>query len=174
MSVSPPHPTDDHLGHHRAHDTLQDPARPAAPDVAARAVAAVALAALALIHVVDLPDTWSSSVLVGSEYVGLIVASVLLAGALLTRSGGQVWAGAALVPASAMAAYVLSRTTGIPGDHGDIGNWRCSLGIAALTVETLLMLLAGGVLAASLAAHRIPVRPYPVEEPVDPRVEAAS
>ena len=42
-----------------------------------------------------------------------------------------------------MGGYVLTRTVpGFLGDHGDVGNWHCSLGIAALTVETLLILLA--------------------------------
>lgn len=33
---------------------------------------------------------------------------------------------------------------GFLGDHGDVGNWRCPLGIAALSVETLIILLAAG------------------------------
>ena len=45
-----------------------------------------------------------------------------------------------------MAGYVLTRA--LPGgfldDHGDVGNWRCSLGIAALSVEALIILLAAG------------------------------
>jgi hypothetical protein len=30
---------------------------------------------------------------------------------------------------------------GFLGDHGDVGNWRCPLGIPALSVETLVILL---------------------------------
>ena len=45
-----------------------------------------------------------------------------------------------------MAGYVLTRS--LPGgfldDHGDVGNWRCPLGIAALSVEALIILLAAG------------------------------
>jgi hypothetical protein len=39
-------------------------------------------------------------------------------------------------------------TRALPGgfldDHGDVGNWRCPLGIAALSVEALIILLAVG------------------------------
>jgi hypothetical protein len=43
-----------------------------------------------------------------------------------------------------MGGYVLTRSLsgGFLGDHGDVGNWRCPLGIAALSVETLIILLA--------------------------------
>jgi hypothetical protein len=43
----------------------------------------------------------------------------------------------------AMGGYLLTRA--LPGgfldDHGDVGNWRCPLGISALSVETLIILL---------------------------------
>jgi hypothetical protein len=41
-----------------------------------------------------------------------------------------------------MAGYVLTRSlAGVSiGDHGDVGNWRCPLGIAALSVEALIIL----------------------------------
>jgi hypothetical protein len=111
-------------------------------DTVARAVGAVALGALALIHVEDLPDTITSSQLIGVEYLGLIAASVVVAGVLLNRSGARVWLAAAALAGSAMLAYTLSRTTGIPGDHGDVGNWRCALGLAALTVEAMIIMIA--------------------------------
>jgi hypothetical protein len=41
---------------------------------------------------------------------------------------------------------------GFLGDHADVGNWRCPLGLAALSVETLLLLLV--VLAAWSARTR--------------------
>jgi hypothetical protein len=48
--------------------------------------------------------------------------------------------------AFAMGGYVLTRAlaVGFLGDHGDVGNWRCPLGIAALSVEALIILLAAG------------------------------
>src|ERR1700757_222020 len=77
------------------------------------------------------------------------------------------------VAVSGMGGYVLTR--GLPGgflgDHGDVGNWHCPLGIAALSVESVIILL---VLLAALGAwqarihapaltvqHRPAARPAP-------------
>ncbi len=125
-------------------------------DVIARAVGAVALAALAMIHVIDLPGTLGSIPLVGVGYLGIIAAAVLAGGVMIARSHWLVWAAAGGLGASAMGGYVLTRTVpGFLGDHGDVGNWHCSLGIAALTVETLLILLAAWQVRI-LATRRAP------------------
>jgi hypothetical protein len=124
-------------------------------DVAARAVGAVALASLALIHVEDLPDTFSASRLVGAEYIALVAVSLLLAAALvIRRAGTRLWLAAAALAGSAMLAYVLSRTTGIPGDHADVGNWRCSLGLGALTVETMILTLSAWATHSALRSRQ--------------------
>src|ERR1700685_2585015 len=111
---------------------------------AARAVGALALAALAVIHVVDLPGTLGPTPLVGFGYFGIIAAAVVTGAAMIARSHWLAWAAAAAVAFSAMGGYVLTRALGggFLGDHGDVGNWRCPLGIAALSVETLIILLA--------------------------------
>jgi hypothetical protein len=113
-------------------------------DVVARAVGALALAALAVIHVVDLPPTLGPTPLVGIGYLGIIAAAVLVGGVMIARSHWLVWAAAGAVAISAMGGYILTRALpgGFLGDHGDVGNWRCPLGIAALSVETLIILLA--------------------------------
>jgi hypothetical protein len=120
------------------------PAEPAqGADLIARAIGALALAALAVIHVVDLPGTLGPTPLVGIGYVAIIAAAVLTGGVLIVRSHWLAWAAAGAVAAAAMAGYVLTRSLagGFLGDHGDVGNWRCPLGIAALSVETLIVLL---------------------------------
>jgi len=111
--------------------------------VAARAVAALALAALAVIHVVDLPGTLGPDRLVGIGYLGIIAAAVLTGGVLIARAHWLAWAAAAAVAVSAMGGYVLTRALpgGFLGDHGDAGNWHCPLGIAALSVESVIILL---------------------------------
>jgi hypothetical protein len=123
-------------------------------DVAARAVGALALAALAVIHVVDLPPTLGPTPLVGIGYLGIIAAAVLVGGVMIARSHWLQWAAAGAVAISAMGGYILTRALpgGFLGDHGDVGNWRCPLGIAALSVETLIILLV--VLAAWQARSR--------------------
>ena len=54
----------------------------------------------------------------------------------------RVWILVDLIAFGAIVAYVLSRTSGLPTDRFDIGNWNCALGIAALSTETLIVLLA--------------------------------
>jgi hypothetical protein len=133
-------------------------------DVIMRAVGAVALAALAMIHVIDLPGTLGPTPLVGIGYFGIIAAAILVGGVLITRSHWLAWAAAGVLAVSAMGGYVLTRALpgGFLGDHGDVGNWHCPLGIAALSVETLLMLLVvlaawhGRARAANPAPRRAP------------------
>jgi hypothetical protein len=108
----------------------------------ARAAGAIALAAVAVIHVLDLPSTIMATPLIGYGYLLLIGVAVATAAMLMTVPGPRVWALADLVAAGAIGAYVLSRTTGLPTDRLDIGNWNCALGIAALSTETLIVLLA--------------------------------
>jgi hypothetical protein len=124
-------------------------------DETARAVGALALGALAVIHVVDLPGTLGPTPLVGLGYLGIVGAAVLIGGLMIARSHWLVWAAAGAVAVSAMGGYVLTRAVpgGFLGDHGDVGNWRCPLGITALSVETLLILLAAGCGAWQLRAR---------------------
>ena len=133
-------------------------------DVIARAVVVPALAALAVIHVVDLPGTLGPDRLVGIGYLGIIAAAILAGGAMMVRSSWLAWAAAGSL-AAAMAGYVLTRAVpgGFLGDHGDVGNWRCPLGVAALSVETLIILLTAGRTwhaqrrATSVSEHHAPL-----------------
>ena len=133
-------------------------------DVIARAMGALALIALAVIHVVDLPGTLGPDRLVGIGYLGIIAAALGVSGVMIARSHWLVWAAAGAVAVSAMGGYVLTRALpgGFLGDHGDVGNWRCPLGIAALSVESVIILLLvlaawlGRVPAASVAAESRP------------------
>jgi hypothetical protein len=125
------------------HDRLAASPPAQATDMIARAVGAVALATLAMIHVVDLPGTLGPLPLIGAGYLGIIAAAVVVGGMMIAQPHRLVWAAAGGLAAAAMGGYVLTRTVaGFLGDHGDVGNWSCSLGLAALSVETVLILLA--------------------------------
>ena len=123
--------------------------------VTARAIGALALVALAVIHVVDLPGTLGPTPLVGIGYLGIISGAVLIGGVLIARPHWLAWTTAAAVAVSAMGGYVLTRGLrgGFLGDHGDIGNWHCPLGIAALSVESVIILLALLVAAGAWQAR---------------------
>ena len=142
------------------HDRIAASPPAQATDVIARAVGAVALATLALIHVVDLPGTLGPLPLVGAGYLGIITAAVVVGGIMIARSHRLVWAGAGGLAAAAMGGYVLTRTIGgFLGDHGDVGNWRCPLGLAALSVETVLILLAAWQARSRTTRIALPLPP---------------
>ena len=147
------------------HDRLAASLPAQAADVIARAVGAVALVTLAMIHVVDLPGTLGPLPLVGAGYLGIIATAAVVGGMMIARSHRLVWAAAGLLAAGAMGGYVLTRTiSGFLGDHGDVGNWRCPLGLAALSVETVLILLAAW--QVWVRTRRSAPLPLPLPEPL--------
>ena len=133
----------------------------------ARAAGALALAGLAVIHVVDLPGTLGPTPLVGLGYLGIIAAAIVIAGVLIARPHWLAWGAAAAVAGSAMGGYILTRALpgGFLGDHHDVGNWHCPLGIAALSVESVILLLvllaAAGAWQARLHAASVAAAPRP-------------
>jgi hypothetical protein len=133
-----------------------------------RALAAVVLAAVALIHLLDLPGSWPAQGYKGWMYVGLIVACLGAAAALVHRGDRRAWLAAAALPVFPLVGYVVSRTVGIPGGADDIGNWAEPLGLASLFVEGSLIALAASVLAPGLLEGRVgrpPVRLHPSARP---------
>ena len=76
----------------------------------------------------------------GTVAVGLLGIAVAVA-VLFTRSRLSLLAAAGLT-ASALAGYVLSRTTGLPNATGDIGNWKEPLGVATVFIEATILLVA--------------------------------
>jgi hypothetical protein len=139
---------------------------------AARAVTALALAALAVIHVVDLPGTLGPTPLVGIGYLGIIAAAILIGGVLIARPHWLAWAAGAAVATLAMGGYILTRALrgGFLGDHGDVGNWHCPLGIAALSVESVIVLL---VLLVGLGAWQARIHAMSVAVERRPAVRRA-
>ena len=133
-------------------------------ELIARAVAVVSLTDLALVHVIDLPGTLDETPLIGAGYFVLIAAALVIGVFLMVRPNWMAWAATGLVAAGTMGAYILTRTvSGFLGDHNDVGNWRCSLGLAALSLEAVLI-----ALAAVQATRRSAPVPVPVQahEPV--------
>lgn len=112
-----------------------------------RALAIVGLAGIALIHLIDAPGQFADTPYLGWMYVALILGCIAVGAALLRGGDPRAWAAAGALTLSVMLGYVLSRTTGLPGSSGDIGNWSEQLGIASLFVE-------GSVVAVSAFALR--------------------
>jgi hypothetical protein len=134
--------------------------REIARDMATRAIAVVGLAGIALIHLLDSISKYGETRYLFWMYVALMAGSLVLAGLLLHAGRRIVWAAAGALAASAIAGYVLSRTTGLPSADGDIGNWTEPLGLAALFVE-------GSVVAVSAYGFAITRRAEAAIERVD-------
>jgi hypothetical protein len=115
-------------------------------DSVARTAAVVGLSGVALIHLLDAPGTFAAAPYKGWLYAALIVSSLATAAVLLRRSDSRAWAAAGLLSLGACAAFVFSRTIGLPAGADDIGNWWEPLGLASLFVEGSLVALSAGVL----------------------------
>jgi hypothetical protein len=122
-------------------------------DVARRATGALGLAAIALIHLLDVQSKWYETKYQFWLFMVLIVASLVGAGMLLGRHAKQGWWLAVGCSAATLAAYILSRTTGLPSASDDIGNWLESLGLASLFVEGAVLLLSGYVILEPVVAR---------------------
>ena len=72
------------------------------------------------------------------------------------RPSRSAWLAAVVLPLSAFAAFVWSRTVGLPQGADDIGNWWEPLGLSSLFVEACVAAVAVHVLAP--ARRRAPVR----------------
>ena len=65
------------------------------------------------------------------------------------------WQAAGLLAAATILGYVISRTSGLPGDHDDdVGNWLEPLGLASLLIEAIVILLAVGRLAFATSVRK--------------------
>jgi hypothetical protein len=74
--------------------------------------------------------------------------------AFIIRQKTAGWLLAALVSIGPFIAYILSRTVGLPGDPGDVGNWGYMLGTVSLVVEGSLFLLSAFALRRAAGAWR--------------------
>ncbi len=112
--------------------------------VARRAVAAMLLLGIALIHVIDVKDKFEEVPYIGVLFLALIATSLILAVLMMRSDDPMIWLAAAGLAGSTIIGYVLSRSTGLPGEGGaEVGNWWESLGLASLFVEGAVVLLAG-------------------------------
>lgn len=59
------------------------------------------------------------------------------------------WAAGVLLGAGPFTGYLVSRTVGLPGDAGDVGNWGYWVGTVSLLVEAALVLLSVSMLTAA-------------------------
>jgi hypothetical protein len=125
-----------------------------APDVAVRMVGAMLALTIAAVHIADQGGVTAltSPGWIGWGYRIIEVGGVLTALALLVPLPARLapawagWAAGLLLGIGPFAAYVLSRTVGLPGDPGDVGNWGYWVGTVSLFVEAALVVLSVSML----------------------------
>ncbi len=92
------------------------------------------------------------------EVGGLLTAATLL----LVGGWRPAWAPAALLGLAPFLGYIATRTVGLPGDSGDVGNWDDWGGTMALLFEASLFVLAISILVSrTRPAHRRPTAAEP-------------
>ncbi|HEY2602355.1 MAG TPA: hypothetical protein VGI67_12425 [Thermoleophilaceae bacterium] len=123
-------------------------------DIATRAVLAVGLAGIALIHLLDSINTFGDTRYLFWMYMALIAGCLVAAGGVLFTRSRLFFLAAAGLAAATLVGFVLSRTTGLPSDSGDIGNWTEPLGLASMFVEGAVVALAGAAHAVIPARHQ--------------------
>jgi hypothetical protein len=130
-------------------------------DAIARAVGALGMAGIGLVHLLDAPGKYTETPYMFWMYIALIIGAIVVGGELIRTGSRLAWAAAAGLAASAIVGYVLTRTTGLPQDHGDVGNWTEGLGLASLWIEGGVVALGAAVLAARGATVRTAARLTP-------------
>lgn len=118
--------------------------QPAVPvsEQAARLLAVIGMAAIAVIHILDAPGTFEGVKYIFWLYIAIIVGAIPFSLLLLQWSSRLAWVGSALLAAGPLVGYLLTRSVGLPGDSGDIGNWLDSLGLASMFVEVAVLTLS--------------------------------
>ena len=124
-----------------------------------RATGIVLLMSLAVIHVIQLVPTFQQTPLLGGAYVFLIAAAVVVGARLVQghQAALQLWLPVAALRAAVFAGYAVTRMLSTPLDNPDVGIWACTLGLAALFVEGLMV----AVVAYAISLRRI-ASPEPV------------
>jgi hypothetical protein len=117
---------------------------PAAPvsEQAARLLGVVGMAAIAMIHILDAPGTFEGVKYIFWLYIAIIVGAIPFSILLLQWPSRLAWIGPALLAVGPLIGFLLTRTTGLPGDSDDIGNWLESLGLASMFVEVAVLSLS--------------------------------
>jgi hypothetical protein len=123
----------------------------AVPDVTIRTAGALLALAVAAVHVADQGSVtaFTSPDWIGWSYRLIEVGGAATAVALLLPRPVPAWAGWAagvLLGAGPFVAYILSRSVGVPGDSGDVGDWGYWVGTVSLFVEAGLVMLSVSML----------------------------
>ncbi len=125
-----------------------------AADPAVRAVGAVGLITVGIIHALEIPGQLSGAMWLTAGFCLLALVAPIAGLWLLVRPTVLAWQFGGLLCLLTAAGYILTRSVGMPGDAGDVGNWLEPLGVAALITEGIVVILAVLALIGQTRAAR--------------------
>jgi hypothetical protein len=143
---------------------LKHEPRPPARRIA-EVAGAGALLGIAAVHLLDLSGKFAEVPYLGVAYVGLIAGTLGAAGMLL-RGDRRGWRLGGALALATIIAFVLSRTTGLPGATDDIVNWSEPLGVSSLLGEAAVVLLAALSLRPRAASEAVRAERAPQRTPL--------
>jgi hypothetical protein len=133
-------------------------------------LAAVLCLAIAVIHIQDQGGFLGN---ITPEWIAisyyLVEAVAAVTALLFARQQTVAWLLGLAVSAGPATAYLLSRSVGLPGDSGDIGNWGYLLGTVSLIVEGTLFAFCAVVLLRAVVSQRARVEPRRAHLATNPR-----
>jgi hypothetical protein len=127
--------------------------------------AAAALSATAAIHMTLVPEHLHEVPYAGALFIALSAAALAIAIVLSATDNAFVWLAAGAISLGALAAYLLSRSIGLPSMSDDVGDWANALGLAAVACETLTLVCwtaRVGSRSAGAARGEHPTRPWEI------------
>lgn len=119
-----------------------------------RGLTAACLDVTAAVHMAIAPDHLREAPYAGVLFIALAAAAMTAAALLLTTRDDRVWAAAAAFSGIALAAYLISRSVGLPLLADDVGDWLNPLGVLAVLSEATALVVSGLALRAD-HAYRI-------------------
>jgi hypothetical protein len=108
------------------------------------------LAGMIAIHATELAGKVDEVAYLGFGYLALIVAGFVAIVMLAVGDRRRGWTLAGLTAGATLVGYVLTRTTGLPLSHDDVGNWGETLAVWAMGVELAVV----GLSAVALSRPR--------------------
>ncbi len=109
---------------------------------AARLLGVLGVAGVAFVHILDANSTFQDTRYVFWLYMVLIAGAIPVAGALIYGRSQLAWRASAALALVPLVGYIISRSVGLPGDPGDVGNWLDTLGMVSIFIETSLLALS--------------------------------
>jgi hypothetical protein len=120
-------------------------------------LAVLALLVTGFVHLALVPEHFEEATYSGWLFLADSVAALALVPILWRGDHRWAWLAAGLLGGLTVAAYVFSRTAGLPGLADDIGRWTEPLSFPALAAEVSLVVVAVARLSGS-ASPRSPGR----------------